>query len=96
MHQWIPDFLLQFDTVSTYVLILRKKSSHSIAREWNDVGYLSVCCEYVLLPLVNKEADLAYGRQNIAKRKTRLNAGTKETESGKYHVATQKARGNKP
>ena len=28
----------------------------------NDVGCPSVCCEYVLLSLVNKEAALAYGR----------------------------------
>ena len=27
-----------------------------------DVGFPSVCCEYVLLSLVNKEAALAYGR----------------------------------
>ena len=31
-----------------------------------DVGFPSICCEYVLLPLVNKEADLAYGRKNVA------------------------------
>ena len=31
--------------------------------EWeDDVGVPSVGCEYVLLPLVNKEAALAYGR----------------------------------
>ena len=27
-----------------------------------DVGFPSVCCEYVLLALVNKEATSAYGR----------------------------------
>ena len=27
-----------------------------------DVGLPSVCCEYVLLPLVNKDAALAYDR----------------------------------
>ena len=27
-----------------------------------DVGFLSVCCEYVFLPLANKEASLAYDR----------------------------------
>ena len=32
-----------------------------------DVGCPSVCCEYVLLPLVNKEADLAYGRTEYSK-----------------------------
>ena len=26
-----------------------------------------VCCEYVLLPLVNKEAALAYGREEYSK-----------------------------
>ena len=28
----------------------------------DDVGLPSVCCEYVLLPLANKEAASAYGR----------------------------------
>lgn len=27
-----------------------------------DVGFLSICCEYVSLLLANKEALLAYGR----------------------------------
>lgn len=27
-----------------------------------DLGYPSVCCEYVLLPLVNKEAALSQGK----------------------------------
>ena len=27
-----------------------------------ELGFPSVCCEYVLLPLVNNEAALAYGR----------------------------------
>ena len=33
----------------------------------NDVGFPSVCCEYVLLSLVNKDATLACGRaeQNV-------------------------------
>ena len=30
-------------------------------------GLPSVCCEYVLLPLVEKEAALAYDSQNIAR-----------------------------
>ena len=30
--------------------------------QWrNDVGFPSVCCEYALLPLANKEADWANG-----------------------------------
>ena len=41
-------------------------SIHSLGGDFKwlwacDVG-VSACCEYVLLPLVNKEAALAYGR----------------------------------
>ena len=32
-----------------------------------DVGYPYICCEYVLLPLVNKEAALVYGRAEYSK-----------------------------
>ena len=31
------------------------------------MGFPSVCCEYVLLPLVNKEAALTYGRAEYSK-----------------------------
>lgn len=30
-------------------------------RKWGGVGFSSVCCEYILLTLINKEAALAYG-----------------------------------
>ena len=32
-----------------------------------DMGCPSVCCEYVLLPLVDKEAALSYGRAEYSK-----------------------------
>lgn len=45
---------------------------------------------YVLLPLVNKETTLAYGRAEHSKKgKTKLNAGRKKVESGRRHVAAE-------
>ena len=44
-----------------------------------DVGFPSVCCEYVLLPLVNKEATLAYNRAECsseAGRDREIDSGT--------------------
>ena len=35
----------------------------------DDVGFPSVCCEYVLLPLVNKEALWPMAEQDIARQK---------------------------
>ena len=37
-------------------------TSETLSQISDDVGFPSVCCECVLLPLVNKEATLAYGR----------------------------------
>ena len=32
----------------------------------DDMGFPSVCCEYVLVPLVNKESALAYGKEEYS------------------------------
>ena len=58
-----------------------------------DVAFPSVCCEYVLLPSVNKEDALAYGRKEFSKVG---NLSIKMLKSGRHHVAAQEARGNKP
>ena len=56
----------------------------------HDVGLLSECCENLLLPLLNKEAAVAYGRTEYS------NAGNlsrdregKKVESGRCHVAAE-------
>ena len=47
-----------------------------------DVRFFSACCEYVLLPLVNKEAAFVQWLNRIKLgRKTKLNAGRKKVES---------------
>ena len=45
-----------------------------------DVGFPYVCCEYVLLPLVNKETSLVYVRAEYSKvgNPSRDRRGTKE------------------
>ena len=54
------------------------------------MGFSSVCCKYVLLPLVNKEAALAYGRAEYSKvGNPSRNRGGKKVESGKRHVAAE-------
>ena len=59
----------------------------------NDVGFPSVFCEYVLLPLVNKEAVLAYGREEYGKAgNPSIDRRGKKAESESCHVATQEAR----
>lgn len=40
----------------------RNKEKSGCGNGPEGVGVYSVCCEYALLPLVNKEAALAYGR----------------------------------
>ena len=52
--------------------------------------FFSVCCEYVSLLLVNKEAALAYGRAEYSKagNPSRDRRG-KKVEPGRYHVATK-------
>ena len=61
------------------------------------MGFSFVCYEYVLLPLVNKEAALAYSRAEYSKAEnpSRDREG-KKAESERSHVATQEARGYKP
>ena len=54
-----------------------------------DVGFPSGCCEYVLLPLVNKEVVLAYSGRIELGRKTKMNAWRKKAESEKHHVAAE-------
>ena len=46
-----------------------------------------VCCEYVLLPLINKEDALA-SRIELG-RKIKLNAERKKVETGRYHVTAE-------
>ena len=53
----------------------------------DDVGFPSVCCKYVLLPLVNKESALAYGRAEYSKvGNPSRDRGGKKAESGRHHV----------
>ena len=50
----------------------------------------SVCCEYVLLPFVNKEAALAYGRAEQSKEgNLSRDRGRKKAESGRRHIAAE-------
>ena len=46
----------------------------------DDVGSISVCCEYALLTLVNKEGSLAYGTEEYSQpgRKRERVGGVKE------------------
>ena len=54
----------------------------------DDVGFPSVWYEYVLLPLVNKESALAYGRIEYSKSgNPSRDRGGKKVESAKCHVA---------
>ena len=53
------------------------------------VGFPSVCCEYILLSLVNKEAALTYGKAEYSKAiNPSRGRGGKKTESGRRQVAT--------
>ena len=57
------------------------------------VGFPSVCCEYVLLSLVNKEAGLAYGRAEYSKAgNPSRDRGGKKTESGRCQVSAEDER----
>ena len=53
----------------------------------SDVEFHSLCHDYVLLSLVNKEAALACGRIELGG-KTKLNAGRKKAESRRSLVTT--------
>ena len=55
------------------------------------MGFSSVVCEYVLFPLVNKEAVLAYDRAEYNK----AGIPRKKMDSGRFYVAAQEGRGNK-
>ena len=61
---------------------------------WNpqvDVGFPSVCCECVLLPLVNKEAALAYVREEYSKAENpSRDRGGKKAESGRHHLVDKR------
>ena len=55
-----------------------------------DVGFLSVCCEYVLLALVIKEVALAYSRTDYRKvGNPRRDRRGKKVESGRCHAAAE-------
>ena len=63
----------------------------------SNVAFPSVCFEYVLLPLVNKETALAYGKAEDSKSENlSRDRGGKKAEPERCHVATQKPRSNKP
>ena len=47
-----------------------------------NVGFPSAGCEYVLLPVVNKEATLGYGRAEYSKAGNPSRDGGKTAESG--------------
>ena len=54
------------------------------------MGFLSVCCEYLLSLLVNKEDALAYGRAEYSKPENpSRDKGGKKAESERCHVATE-------
>ena len=36
-------------------------------QHFGDVGFPSVCCEYILLPLVNKKSTVVYGKAEYSK-----------------------------
>ena len=59
----------------------------------DDVGVSSVCCEYILLPLVTKETALAYGRVEYNKvgNPSRDRRGRK-VESERRHVSRQRSK----
>ena len=51
----------------------------------------SVCCEYVLLPFVNKEAALTYDRAEYSNSENpNRDRGGKKAESERCHVAAKK------
>ena len=59
-----PRFSFQYPETAYKSITLTPGNSVSF-----DVGFPSVCCEYILLASVNKEAPLAYGRANTARQK---------------------------
>ena len=67
----------------------RVKLSFLFRQKWGDnVEFPSVCCEYVLLPMVSKEAALAYGKAEYSQAGN-LNREIEQTESKRCHVATK-------
>ena len=57
------------------------------------MGLPSVCCEYVLLPLVNNEGALAYNRtEYIARQEIQAERGRKQVELRETPAAAGKAR----
>lgn len=56
----------------------------------DDLVFVSLCCEYVLLELVNKEAPLGYGRSEYIKTENpSRDRGEKRTELERHHVAAK-------
>lgn len=57
------------------------------------MGFHYICCEYVLLAVVNKKTVLAYGNTEYSKTEsTSSDKGWKKAGSGRYSVATQETR----
>ena len=60
------------------------------ARLVGDVGFPSVCYEYALFSLVNKEAILVYGRAKYSKAgNPSKDRGGKKVNSDRYRVAAE-------
>ena len=54
------------------------------------MGCPSVCCEHVLLPIINKDTALAYGKADYSKVGNQCrNRGGKKFESGRCHVTAK-------
>ena len=57
-----PDLKKPFSFLFLCILLLQLRRCSPSELNWFDVGFTTVYYEYVLLPLINKEAALAYGR----------------------------------
>ena len=72
-------------------LAIMNRTAMNMVEQVSDVRFPSVCCEYILLPLVNKEASLAYGRAEYSKvGNPSRDKGGKKVESGRRHGARGK------
>ena len=71
--------------------INRSETDHLGGKTWKiDVGFPSVCYEYVLFPLVNKDIALAYGKAEYNKAgNPSRDRGGKKAKSEITHVASE-------
>lgn len=53
-----------------------------------DMGFPSICCKYILLPFVNKEAASAYSRAEYSQAGRNIERVWGELE--RYHVAAER------